>query len=321
MSKLNKFFLDRAKTLPRLFLIILIFLGSGSGSSSAGLDLFDLRSLLPKGEEFKGWRAENSAHIFKGKELFTYMDGGAEIYFEYGFRQVLVQDFNDDQDHRLSLEVFEMESPESAFGIFSYKRNPAGEPIDIGTEAQITDYYLNLWKSNWLVTIIGSDEVPQTKEGLFQLARVVAKKIPNDQPKPALLNLFPEKGLLTQTIKLFKGPLGLFNDYPFFSTNVFEARTMAKANYQTGESLFLFEYPDDRSCQEHLSRVKEAFSRSDRYSDFADNGYVFRVSDDQERALFGASAKNYMILIITSGDSRTAGEIFELVKQKISQPH
>jgi len=55
---------------------------------------------------------------YNGKALYGYIDGGAELYYEYGFRSAVVQEVLQDS-LRIHLEVFEMDSPAGAAGIFS----------------------------------------------------------------------------------------------------------------------------------------------------------------------------------------------------------
>lgn len=309
----------RKKTVSELFLAILVILGNSSNFGLARPDKVDLRLLLPAPEEFKGWRTEDAEHVFEGKELFAYIDGGAEIYFEYGFRRVLVQDYRDVQGHRLCLEVFDMDSPESAYGIFSFKKSDSGKPIDIGDKAHLDDYYLNVWKGHFLITISGLDKHAKTLAALQELGQLVAGKIEGRGPRPDLLSLYPEEGLILQSIKLFKGPLGLFNSYPFFQRYVFATSRAARADYGGGESVYLFEYPDEPSCLRTWKEVKEAFFQSDRYLNPFDDGVILRVTDRQGRRIFGGVRKNYLILIINSKDYHAAIEFLNRLEQRMAR--
>lgn len=284
-----------------------------------GLDRRDLRSLLPAPAEFKGWLAESSAQVFEGEDLFIYINGGAEIYFEYGFRRVLVQDYSDGLGRRLSLEIFEMESSEAAYGIFSFKRSASGKAIDLGDETQVADYYLNLWEDSFLVTITGMNDDTKTKEGLLELARLIADKIEGGQPRPALLGLYPEKGLLPQTIKFFRGHLGLFNSYPFFRTDVFAAPRAARADYQTGESVYLFEYANEGACRDGWKRVKAAFQESERYPHSRDEDAFFLAVDRQGKSIRGAVIRNYLIIILNSRERSDAQRLLELIEARIAR--
>jgi hypothetical protein len=58
---------------------------------------------------------------YEGSGLFGYMDGGAELYKEYGFEHLMVQEVKiDEQVFRV--EIFRMHDSLRAFGIFSISR-------------------------------------------------------------------------------------------------------------------------------------------------------------------------------------------------------
>ena len=104
-----------------------------AGQSSR--DISGLRSYLPSGQEAGEWKADGPPQEFKGEDLYLYIDGGAEIYREYGFEEVLVQEYRDREGKGLSLEIFRMTSPESAYGMYTFKRSSRGTPIRSGRKA------------------------------------------------------------------------------------------------------------------------------------------------------------------------------------------
>ncbi len=299
------------------FLAILVIMRSGATLNFSFFDKPDLRFLLPTPEEFKGWQAEGGEQVFEGTELFSYINGGAEIYLEYGFRRVLAQEYKDAEGHRLSLEIFDMDSPESAYGIFSFKRSASGKPVDLGDEADLADYYLNVWKGHFLITITGLDTEAKTLTAILELGKLVAEKIEGGQPRPTLLDLYPEEGIVPQSLRFFKGPLGLLNSYPFFRGYVFSTSRAARADYLSGESVYLFEYPDEHSCLKASSEVRKAFFQDVRYTDAVEEGATFRVTDHQGRPIFGGVRKNYLVLIINSRDIRAAVEFLDRLEQRM----
>ena len=93
----------------------------------------------------------------EGEDLFLLINGGAEIYHEYGFKQAVVQSYADDQDRSLNLEIYEMLDPAAGYGIFTFKRGKGGRDLELGDEACLQDYYLNVWKGDFLITFVGFD--------------------------------------------------------------------------------------------------------------------------------------------------------------------
>jgi hypothetical protein len=58
---------------------------------------------------------------YDGNALFGYMDGGAELFREYGFAHLTAQEIRLD-DQQLLVEIFRMRDSVAAFGIFSVSR-------------------------------------------------------------------------------------------------------------------------------------------------------------------------------------------------------
>ena len=55
---------------------------------------------------------------FKGEALYGFMNGGSELYLEYGFKNLRAIDVVY-KGEEYTVEIYKMESPEDAFGIYS----------------------------------------------------------------------------------------------------------------------------------------------------------------------------------------------------------
>lgn len=56
--------------------------------------------------------------VYDPETLWNYQSGNADLFLEFGFRSLLVQEFQGDGRH-VRLEIYKMGSPASAFGIYS----------------------------------------------------------------------------------------------------------------------------------------------------------------------------------------------------------
>ncbi|MGB7296533.1 MAG: DUF6599 family protein [Candidatus Aminicenantales bacterium] len=273
-----------------------------------------LRAFLPGPKELPDWEKDGEPQHFAGEDLFNYIDGGAEIYFEYGFRQVIVQDYRAEAGGRLSLEIFEMNSPESAYGIYTFKTSRRGKPVPFGDDGQLADYYLNLRKGPFLVTITGLDPAAGAQEALLALARTVEPKIGPAAARPILVSRLPADGLEIQNIKYFKGTLALFNSYPFFRKDVFAFSAGVKGDYERGYSLYVFEYPDAPAAQRRFADSGQSFAAGGKYKEFAEGPGIFQVKDDRDKRIFATAKGRYILLLVGSEDEAAAGEIFRSVQ-------
>jgi hypothetical protein len=285
----------------------LLFL-SFSGSSPLPQSL---QKYLPQESEIGDWRKDGPPLEYKGDDLFLYIDGGAEIYHEYGFKQVIVQDFRNRKGKSISLEIFKMSNAASAYGIYTFKAHPGGKELAIGGEARLADYYLNFWKGNFLVTLTGLDQDEDTPKGLEVIARAVEARIETEGKKPFLVGYLPKAGLFPDSVKYFRGDLGLYNDYPFFRQDVFALREGVKGDYQAGHSLYIVRYESDEESQTRLNEVKTAFQASERYKNIRSvSQTLFHTEDSKGKRIFVTAIKNYILIVIGAKSLAQAKEIF-----------
>lgn len=65
----------------------------------------------------EGWTREEGARRFVGRDLYGHIDGGAELFYEFGFRDLRVERFRRGEAE-LVVETYRMEGPEAALGIY-----------------------------------------------------------------------------------------------------------------------------------------------------------------------------------------------------------
>lgn len=278
-----------------------------------------LHQYLPEDSEIGEWKKDDSPQEYKGEDLFLYINGGAEIYHEYGFSQVIIQDYINQDRKSISLEIFEMSTADSAYGIYTFKTNPEEKELTLGNQGQLADYYLNFWEGNFLVTITGFDEDLETVKGLQVIARAVDEKIESKGEKPLLTTLLPRKGLKKQSVKYFKGNLGLYNSYQFFSEDVFALQEGIKGEYKDEYTVFIIEYKDSNECQERFNKTKESFRDSSRYKNYTSIAEpLFQVDDTRKDQLVFVSAfKNYLLIIAGTTSQAQTEEILIDIKRNL----
>ena len=137
----------------------------------------DISYYLPAPDRLQGWKSIDPPQNFTGKELYVYMNGGAEIYLSRGFKQLITQKYINKSNKAITLEIFEMESISSALEMYTSKIGNDGTPLAIGKEALLEDYYLNFQEENFLVTLTGFDSEKETIDGLITIAKVVDERI------------------------------------------------------------------------------------------------------------------------------------------------
>ncbi len=303
-------------TIPLLFSLFMLLSASGAYSSPAT----DLLKFLPSTGEVGEWERDDSPQEYRGDSLYEYINGGAEIYHDYGFKQVVVQDFKNKRGKSISIEIFEMEDTESAFGIFTFKISPEERKLGLGSDARLSDYYLNFWKGDLLVTITGFDEDEETVEGLQELARAVDAKIKRKGERPPLVSALPVEGLYPTSIKYFQGNLGLYNSYPFFTKDVFHLKEAIKADYKGGYTVYIINSQGTEDAQNKFDRVMRHFEQSPKYT----NGKLleeklFQVEDSKGKRMFISVYENNLFIVMGAVHPSQAKNIFSRIQNNIGK--
>ena len=153
-----------------------------------------LRALLPTEEEIAGWESSSPPRFFEPDNLWEYINGQAELYLGYGFQLVVTSDYTSQEDSSsLIVDIYLMESPRHAFGIYAAERTPEDNFIDIGVQGYVGGNILNFWKGPYYVKLTCFQSYPSAEEVLIKFSRAIADKIPGSYSEPELFACFPEK--------------------------------------------------------------------------------------------------------------------------------
>lgn len=270
-----------------------------------------LESLLP--QKAKGFEKSDKAKSFDRKNLYDYLDGGAELYLAYDFQQLFVQDYRSGETP-ITVEVYLMGTSQDAFGLYSLDQE--GENIQIGDKANYGSGLLKFWKGNYFVRITDMNGNDQNKEAILQLGKNIESKIEMKGQKPELLSKLPPEGLIPNSQRFFHKQIILNNLY-FLSTenllNLSEKTSAVMGDYLLGKmslKLLLVSYPD-------TSSAKSAFVNfCTKYLKVSHSGN--RVIQKVEEGKFvGAELeKNYLWLTFESKDEKTTGNFLRNLKKR-----
>ncbi len=260
----------------------LILAGVGAVRARAGQST--LKTFVPADGGVTGWLKDGDLQEFAGEDLYTYIDGGAEIYQEYGFRRVVIQDYKNAAGKSVSLEIFEMETPAAAYGIFTFKRSGSGKSVGLGSGAELEDYYLNFWRGRCLVTLTGFDETEATVAGLLAIGGAVDGKIGEKADAPDLVAALPVEGLRPQSVKYLKGLLGLNNIYPLYTARGLAFVEAVRGLYADEESLILLDYGSAEARREAWLELRTGLEKSGRFEpakNYLADAVIFRDGKGQ----------------------------------------
>jgi hypothetical protein len=147
-----------------------------------------LSHLMPDMAGESQWKTEGETRCYIGEELFNYMDGGAELYHAYGFKRGCVQNYQKG-DNLYTMEVYEMENPPKAFGIYSLDRQ--GEHLPLKQEATYQDGSLTIWKDHYYIRIFIPQKGSHIKEDTLFLGEKAVSRIKGEGEMPYLFKFIP----------------------------------------------------------------------------------------------------------------------------------
>jgi hypothetical protein len=150
---------------------------------------------------------------YDGKSLWGYINGGADIYLEYGFDKVFVQEIIWKQ-YQFKINVYRMKDEEAAFGIFSVSRHKCAPSDSISEFNCVTPYHIQIAHGRFYISVVNDNGSSEEQELAIQLAKKISKK--SKEKKIVLPTLF-DKGVFfpyITAVKFFKGRLGIENGFP-----------------------------------------------------------------------------------------------------------
>ncbi len=134
-------------------------------------------SLLPEAAKIAEWQRFGEPELYQDEALFDYLNGGAEIFFDFGFKRALVQEYTRGSA-QIILDIYEMSSFNGARDIFQKRASADYQQISVGEEGRLGDYYLIFYKGPFFVAVTGLSMEPGVIEGIESIARAVAERIP-----------------------------------------------------------------------------------------------------------------------------------------------
>jgi hypothetical protein len=152
-----------------------------------------LGTLLPQNTEIEGWKIHSSPQFFEPQNLWEYINGQAEMYLDYGFELVATAEYTTlDGMRSMTIEIYQMQSPKHAFGIYAAERSSDDRFIKMGVQGYLSENVLNFWKGLYYVKLTSFQTSSETKEILMKLAIVIDHKIEGSYSEPELFACFPE---------------------------------------------------------------------------------------------------------------------------------
>ncbi len=261
-----------------------------------------LEGILPSSDELTGWSSSDEPQFAQGDDLYLIINGAAEIYHEYGFKQAAFHSYENPDGKSINLEIYEMEDAISAYGMYTFRKGKTGLPRQIGHEAFLETYFMNVWKGPFLITLIGFDSDPETLSGLESLARSIDPKIQVEMVRPRLLDFNPIDE--AEKVCYIQGHLGLYNHFNFSAEDIFRTRE-GIIIYSKGYSMLLLRYVDERQSLEIFQNARDHLREDEHLIDFHAWNTSFSFKDNNQNPFHFKAYLNFIWMVSGASDEES----------------
>ena len=137
----------------------------------------DLVNLLPDDKELGENVTAEYQQSAKGEKLIELINGGAVLFFKHGFKRTVFQEYYVDSTQYINLEIYQMEKPEGARGIFLARTDTSANNAPFGQQGFQNDYYCTFYRDQYYVIVTGSDTSRTLQQILIKSAESVDGRI------------------------------------------------------------------------------------------------------------------------------------------------
>ncbi|MGD9040794.1 MAG: hypothetical protein PVH82_14230, partial [Desulfobacteraceae bacterium] len=220
-----------------------------------------LHAALP--EQIQGWSAEPNDRFFDDETIFDYINGAGEVYRAYNMRKCLSRRYTAPNGPAIVLDIFDMQSSEDAFGVFTHDQD--GEPVDVGQGGLYRSGWLSFWKGQFFISIYMEEESGAAERAVRGLAKEVASRIPEEGQKPRIVSFLPQKGLQPRTTRYLHHYILLNYHFYLADDNILNLGPDTKAvlaEYKRGRDnaeFLLVQYPEREIAEKAHKRFLSTY--------------------------------------------------------------
>jgi hypothetical protein len=256
--------------LPALIIYYNSFSQSGPGA------------ILPSENEVPGWRTSGELNIYNRDNLDNLINGEAEIFKEFGFRNAVSRDYYNFSGKVINIQVYTMDNTFGSCGIFLQKSK--GEKVfkEYGNACFEKSGSFAFWKQFYIVMMHSIFSGDTISEGFRLMAGIIDSKIKSKGLFPEIMGLWNNK---TGNVTIFRGPLALANIYYFSQMNIFKINEGIAIENDNKKEIIL-KYTDNNEAVRRFSDAAGILGGMSKFSGFRMDGkYSFLMKDKYGKTL------------------------------------
>ncbi len=126
-------------------------------------------ALLPAGGVPTGWQRKGEARLYVGASLYQHINGGAELYNQFGFDRLAVQDYVHEA-HEVRVEIYKMKDQAGAGAVFAEITQGMIKQERFGSASVLDEYQIMFRRGVYCVSVTCYDPGPKFQDVLVALA-------------------------------------------------------------------------------------------------------------------------------------------------------
>ena len=219
--------------------------------------------LLPSDGEILDWVQSIAPSTYEGKTLYRDRAESPDLFYAYGFQRQAEVEYQTPRfgsKPLILLEIFDMGTPENAFGIYNFHIYPQVKFEWVGSKAILSGGYLRFSKGKYFIQIEGYEFATGIREAMVLLAKNIAARIKEPASESPMLALLPSNKV-SGSVKLFRSNWALRQIYNTLPINVPELSDTALGvsaryrdnpdlkNWMEAQIVFIIRFPDPSAAE------------------------------------------------------------------------
>lgn len=284
------------KRIKFMIIVLIMFFSvvSVRGSLSEEATISNLTSLLP---DVENWIKSEDPQIYYPENLFEYINGAAEIYLAYDFKELLVVQFDHEKSEaNISVEIYDMGEQNNSFGIYSVERYPDNRFIPVGIQGYTEEGILNFLIGDYYIKLFCFGCGGETADALMKFSKEITARVEEKGSRPPLLDVFPQEGKIDNSEKFI---LRNFLGFGFLHDGFL-------VNYKIDDfefDCFLIEGRDEEDAEQMLNQYIQA---KDDSAEKASAGEMVSIEDRYYKNIFLMRVDKYICGVMKIEDGSEA---------------
>jgi len=306
-----------------IFAFLSLALACNRGGDEPGTDVSQQKSmkiavpLLIEGEAGT-WTPTGETQTFAGEGLFDHINGGADIFYEYGFDALAVQQYNN-EEKAVSVEVYRMSDPAAAFGIYTYNRHPSLTFAEVGNGGSIHPSGLFFWQDRYYIDIRQLGTAAISSDEFLGLAKAVLVKKEPTGGQPAVMALLPPENMIPQSEVFARGRIAINNQIYLAEEDLFglrEGEDAAIARYRTvpETTVIIAAYSNEDASESAYDRISTRFAGTGRTTED-----ILVVEQMPEKHLCAGKVGKYLVVVAGADNRDNAVAAFVSIAENLKE--